>query len=90
MNHGSGNRFQLINFYLFFSVQEQNLGIMNLKPPSANDSEFQPVFRSGSCSERGPKHYMEDEYICVDNLDEHLPSVSKLSTSGAFYGVCRC
>lgn len=71
----------------WLSEAEQDLGIMNLKPPSANDSEFQPVFRSGSCSERGPKQYMEDEYICVDNLDKHLPSVSKLSTSGAFYGV---
>ncbi|KAH9662300.1 putative protein phosphatase 2C 47 [Citrus sinensis] len=71
----------------WLSEAEQDLGIMNLKPPSANDSEFQPVFRSGSCSERGPKQYMEDEFICVDNLDEHLPSVSKLSTSGAFYGV---
>lgn len=69
-------------------MQESDKGIMSLKPPSADDSQFQPVFRSGSCSEKGPKSYMEDEYICVDNLNEHLGSASSLSTSGAFYGVC--
>ncbi|XP_028776708.1 probable protein phosphatase 2C 47 isoform X2 [Neltuma alba] len=44
-------------------------------------SEFSPVFRSGSCSEKGPKQYMEDEFIAVDILHENLPS------PGAFYGI---
>ncbi|XP_057500447.1 probable protein phosphatase 2C 47 [Actinidia eriantha] len=55
--------------------------------PTTEDSRFLPVFRSGSCSEIGPKTYMEDEYICVDNLQEHLGAASGLFSPGAFYGV---
>lgn len=52
-------------------------------------SSFLPVFRSGSCSEKGPKQYMEDEYICVDNLCEHIGSNAEIPSPGAFYGVCK-
>lgn len=31
---------------------------------------------------------MEDEYICVDNLQEHLEAASDFPSPGAFYGVC--
>ncbi|GAB4833029.1 hypothetical protein Ancab_007052 [Ancistrocladus abbreviatus] len=52
---------------------------------------FLPVFRSGSCAERGPKQYMEDEHVCIDNLHEHLHKHRGASASfpspGAFYGV---
>ncbi|KVH88229.1 Protein phosphatase 2C [Cynara cardunculus var. scolymus] len=36
-----------------------------LKSQQNERSPYLPVFRSGSCSEMGPKPYMEDEYICV-------------------------
>ncbi|KAL0449651.1 UNVERIFIED_CONTAM: putative protein phosphatase 2C 47 [Sesamum latifolium] len=51
------------------------------------DSGFIPMFRSGSCSEMGPKTYMEDEYICVDNLSDHLGTPNAFPSAGAFYGV---
>ncbi|PIN17220.1 Serine/threonine protein phosphatase [Handroanthus impetiginosus] len=54
---------------------------------SARNSGFVPMFRSGSCSEMGPKPYMEDEYICVDNLSEHLGTANGFPSPGAFYGV---
>ncbi|KAL0350233.1 UNVERIFIED_CONTAM: putative protein phosphatase 2C 47 [Sesamum radiatum] len=50
------------------------------------DSGFIPMFRSGSCSEMGPKPYMEDEYICVDNLSDHLATPNAFPSAGAFYG----
>lgn len=62
-------------------------------PPSGEvdkDSGFLPVFRSGSCSEKGPKQYMEDEFVCVDNLFQYLGSAANFPPPGpgAFYGVC--
>ncbi|XP_019190024.1 PREDICTED: probable protein phosphatase 2C 27 isoform X2 [Ipomoea nil] len=33
---------------------------------------FLPVFRSRSCVEMGPKQYMEDEHIRIDNVGEYL------------------
>ncbi|CAL5326585.1 unnamed protein product [Camellia sinensis] len=41
----------------------------------------------GSCSEMGPKTFMEDEFICVDNLREHLGAALDFPSPGAFYGV---
>lgn len=61
---------------------------MGLKSPASETAEFVSVFRSGSCSEKGPKQYMEDEYICVDDLHEHLGQMENLPSPGAFYGVC--
>lgn len=46
------------------------------------------MFRSGSFSDKGPKQYMEDEYICVDNLCEHLDAAETFPSPAAFYGVC--
>ncbi|OEL35915.1 putative protein phosphatase 2C 27 [Dichanthelium oligosanthes] len=49
---------------------------------------FLPVFRSGSCADIGPKSYMEDEHVCVDNLVEHLGLRGPgIPAPGAFYGV---
>lgn len=45
------------------------------------------MFRSGSCAEIGPKQYMEDEHICVDDLLEHLGATVDFPSPGAFYGV---
>jgi protein phosphatase 2C family protein 2/3 len=52
------------------------------KSPEGVNSTFQPVFRSGSWSDKGPKQSMEDEFICVDDLTEYIGS-----STGAFYGV---
>ncbi|KAK6946543.1 PPM-type phosphatase-like domain [Dillenia turbinata] len=45
------------------------------------------IFRSGSCSEIGPKTYMEDEYISIDNLLDHLGTTVRVPSPAAFYGV---
>ncbi|XP_044469427.1 probable protein phosphatase 2C 47 [Mangifera indica] len=71
----------------FLAEPELEIGITGLKPPAADNSVFSPVFRSGSYSEKGPKQYMEDEFICVDNLLEHLPSSSNFPSPASFYGV---
>lgn len=53
-----------------------------LKSPEGQNSTWEPVFRSGSWSDKGPKRSMEDEFICVDDLKDHIGS-----STGAFYGV---
>lgn len=58
-----------------------DLGIIDGK------SEYMPIIRSGSCAEKGPKEYMEDEHICIDNLLQHLDRTDGLPSLGAFYGV---
>ncbi|KAI5660894.1 hypothetical protein M9H77_20217 [Catharanthus roseus] len=60
--------------------------VRNQSPPGGKSS-FLPVFRSGCCAEKGPKQYMEDENICIDNLLEHLGETAGLPSPGAFYGV---
>ncbi|CAJ2642799.1 probable protein phosphatase 2C 27 [Trifolium pratense] len=57
------------------------------KSSSEDKTEFVPIFRSGSCAERGPKQYMEDEHICIDDLIHHIGSASNIPFPGAFYGV---
>lgn len=64
-----------------------DVGALVIKSPSDEKSEFLPVYRSGSCAEQGPKQYMEDEHICIDNLVEHLDETVEFSSPGAFYGV---
>ncbi|KAE9613186.1 hypothetical protein Lal_00027383 [Lupinus albus] len=66
---------------------EPDIMIVGLKPTSEEKSEFSPILRSGSCSEKGPKQYMEDEYICVDILGEHVGPGTDLPSPAAFYGV---
>ena len=80
------NLFDLI-ICLLSSIQELDIGIVCLKPAAVENSGFQPVYRSGSYSEKGPKQYMEDEFICIDDLHGHLGSDSNLPSPGAFYGV---
>ncbi|XP_068639744.1 probable protein phosphatase 2C 27 [Aristolochia californica] len=60
---------------------------LGARSPSDVQSGFLPIFRSGSCSEIGPKQYMEDEHICIDNLPEHLGETAEFPSPGAFYGV---
>ncbi|KAJ8762149.1 hypothetical protein K2173_007302 [Erythroxylum novogranatense] len=64
-----------------------DVGIVISRSPSDEKSDFLPVFRSGSCAEGGPKQYMEDEHLCIDNLVQHLGSTASFPAPGAFYGV---
>lgn len=66
---------------------ELDVGIFVHKSSSDDKTEFLPVLRSGSCAEIGPKQYMEDEHICIDNLVEHLETAVEFPSPGAFYGV---
>ncbi|XP_038898799.1 probable protein phosphatase 2C 49 [Benincasa hispida] len=53
---------------------------------TANGSEF-PSLRSGSFADIGPRRYMEDEHIRIDDLSSHLGSLFKFPKPSAFYGV---
>ncbi|XP_071924070.1 probable protein phosphatase 2C 27 [Coffea arabica] len=64
-----------------------DLTVCGQKSPSDGKSSFLPIFRSGCCAEKGPKQYMEDEHICIDNLFEHLGETAGFPSPGAFYGV---
>ncbi|KAK5845067.1 probable protein phosphatase 2C 27 isoform X1 [Gossypium arboreum] len=66
---------------------ELDVGIVVHKSSSDEKTEFLPVLRSGSCAEIGPKQYMEDEHICIDDLIGHLETTTKVPSPGAFYGV---
>ncbi|KAA8535916.1 hypothetical protein F0562_028394 [Nyssa sinensis] len=62
-------------------------GIISVRSLSDGNPSFSPIYRSGSCSEMGPKSYMEDEHICIDDLPNHLGSPVHFPSLGAFYGV---
>ncbi|KAK7841577.1 putative protein phosphatase 2c 47 [Quercus suber] len=68
---------------------ESKFGFLDLKSPSNEKLGFVPIFRSGSCFEKGPKQYMEDEYISVDNFHEHLGIAAKFPSPCAFYGAVK-
>lgn len=70
-------------------VQVSDCGVLSINSPSGRDSDFLPVFRSGSCAEKGVKQFMEDEHICIDNLVEELGAGAPATfpRAGAFYGV---
>ncbi|KAG6575737.1 putative protein phosphatase 2C 49, partial [Cucurbita argyrosperma subsp. sororia] len=52
----------------------------------AKDKEF-PKLRSGSFADIGPRRFMEDEHIRIDDLSSHLGSLFKFPKPSAFYGV---
>ena len=54
---------------------------------SVEPLQFVPSIRSGSFADIGPRRYMEDEHICIDNLVEHLGDPPDFPSPGAFYGV---
>ncbi|KAM3362858.1 putative protein phosphatase 2C 47 isoform X1 [Capsicum galapagoense] len=66
---------------------EPNPIMLGPKSPSSDNFAYVPIFRSGSYSEIGPKQYMEDEHISVDNLREHVGGSKGLLSPGAYYGV---
>lgn len=49
--------------------------------------QFVPSIRSGSFADIGPRRYMEDEHIRIDDLSSHLGSLYKFPKPSAFYGV---
>ncbi|XP_058772669.1 probable protein phosphatase 2C 47 [Vicia villosa] len=68
---------------------ESNINSVSIKPNTEDKSEFPLILRSGSCSEKGPKQYMEDEFVCVDILLEFKCVAQQLDlpSPSAFYGV---
>lgn len=69
------------------SALEPNTVMLGLKSPSSDNCAYVPIFRSGSYSEMGPKQYMEDEHIRIDNLREQVDDSKGLLSQGAYYGV---
>uniref|UniRef100_A0A0D9WCF5 protein-serine/threonine phosphatase n=1 Tax=Leersia perrieri TaxID=77586 RepID=A0A0D9WCF5_9ORYZ len=49
--------------------------------------QFVPIIRSGSFADIGPRRYMEDEHIRIDDLSAHLGSLLMCPLPSAFYGV---
>ncbi|XWS31876.1 hypothetical protein CRYUN_Cryun23aG0113200 [Craigia yunnanensis] len=49
--------------------------------------QFVPSIRSGSFADIGPRRYMEDEHIKIDDISSHLGSLFKFPKPSAFYGV---
>ncbi|KAK2649760.1 hypothetical protein Ddye_017249 [Dipteronia dyeriana] len=49
--------------------------------------QFVPSIRSGSFADIGPRRYMEDEHIRIDDLSTHLGPLFKFPKPSAFYGV---
>ncbi|XP_062180421.1 probable protein phosphatase 2C 47 [Phragmites australis] len=66
---------------------------MGLEEPDAAPSvpvemlQFVPNIRSGSFADTGPRRYMEDEHIRIDDLSAHLGSLLVCPLPSAFYGV---
>ncbi|CAL1398746.1 unnamed protein product [Linum trigynum] len=53
----------------------------------AEGLQFVPSIRSGSFADIGPRRYMEDEHIRVDDLSTQLGSLFTFPKPSAFYGV---
>uniref|UniRef100_A0A0R0K895 protein-serine/threonine phosphatase n=1 Tax=Glycine max TaxID=3847 RepID=A0A0R0K895_SOYBN len=86
--HASTLRHSISNTRLLaISDLSLDVGVTGSKSSSEENTEFLPILRSGSCAERGPKQYMEDEHICIDNLIQHIGPASTIPLPGAFYGV---
>lgn len=49
--------------------------------------EFIPSIRSGSFADTGPRRFMEDEHIKIDDLSAHFGSLMRFPKPSAFYGV---
>ncbi|KMT10019.1 hypothetical protein BVRB_5g122340 [Beta vulgaris subsp. vulgaris] len=49
--------------------------------------QFVPNIRSGSFADIGPRRFMEDEHVKIDDLSMHLGSMFRCPKPSAFYGV---
>lgn len=61
-----------------------------ISPESTLESailKFVPSIRSGSFADIGPRRYMEDHHIRIDDLSAHLGSLFRFPKPNAFYGV---
>lgn len=87
--HASSLRHSLSSNRLKLAASDLSVDaeVTGSKSSSENKPDFVPIFRSGSCAERGPKQYMEDEHVCMDDLTQHIGSASNVPFPGAFYGV---
>ncbi|KAL1189280.1 putative protein phosphatase 2C 49 [Cardamine amara subsp. amara] len=54
---------------------------------SSSVSFYVPVIRSGSYADIGPRRFMEDEHICIDDLSSRVGSLYELPKPSAFYAV---
>nr|GLL31553.1 probable protein phosphatase 2C 27 isoform X2 [Ipomoea trifida] len=66
-------------------ILDFGVDIKEIECASEGKSSFLPVFRSGSCAEMGPKQYMEDEHIRIDNLAAKLV-IANAGDCGAVLG----
>ncbi|XP_074588257.1 putative protein phosphatase 2C 27 isoform X2 [Curcuma longa] len=66
---------------------ELNISSLGFTSLSNRSSEFSPRLRSGSNTAIGRKQSMEDEHICIDNIEEHIGEATDISLPGSFYGV---
>lgn len=60
---------------------------LDVKSPESTILQFIPSIRSGSFADTGPRRFMEDEHIRIDDLSAHLGSLMKFPKPSAFYGV---
>uniref|UniRef100_A0A1D1ZAD6 protein-serine/threonine phosphatase n=1 Tax=Anthurium amnicola TaxID=1678845 RepID=A0A1D1ZAD6_9ARAE len=56
-------------------------------PGAELEIQFVPSIRSGSFANIGPRVFMEDEHIRIDDLAAHMGSMFRCPTPSAFYGV---
>uniref|UniRef100_A0A6N2MWI0 protein-serine/threonine phosphatase n=1 Tax=Salix viminalis TaxID=40686 RepID=A0A6N2MWI0_SALVM len=85
---------RLIQARLSDSVSSDHLDII-ISSKKVSDTEaiespvlqFVPSIRSGVFADIGPRRYMEDEHIRIDDLSVQLGSVFKFPKPSAFYGV---
>ncbi|XP_031130599.1 probable protein phosphatase 2C 27 [Ipomoea triloba] len=73
-------------FTILILFKDFGVDIKEIECASEGKPSFLPVFRSGSCAEMGPKQYMEDEHIRIDNLAAYLRESASFSSPGAFCG----
>ncbi|XP_009766263.1 putative protein phosphatase 2C 2 isoform X1 [Nicotiana tabacum] len=60
---------------------------LDVKSPETKILQFVPSIRSGSFSDTGPRRFMEDEHIRIDDLSADLGSLMRFPKPSAFYGV---
>ncbi|KAL9670445.1 hypothetical protein QQ045_007997 [Rhodiola kirilowii] len=59
----------------------------HVQPQAEVNMTFLPILRSGRCSEIGPKRYMEDEHLYIDDILGCLDPSEHFASPGGFYGV---
>ncbi|KAF8401246.1 hypothetical protein HHK36_012178 [Tetracentron sinense] len=78
----------------FVSTEKSRSEVVVRSPDSISDAalestvlQFAPSIRSGSFADIGPRRFMEDEHIRIDDLSAHLGSLFRCPVPSAFYGV---